>query len=230
MQTTMHRPTSQNVGLMTTASVPANAGDLSTRRARRRREILDAAAKIFAERGISETTVRDIGEAAGILSGSLYYHFESKDAIVQAIILEYLQVFNERLDAARANESDPERLLREYIQISFEVTDQLPERAAIAHNEARYLARLPSRSQLDDAIRHTRSRWSAVTQQCVATGVLRDDVDPHIIYVLVREAVWSTVRWYRPGDRPDTRRLAAAFTRTVLEGALNTSRRRDLEP
>ena len=48
----------------------------------RRDEILAIAALQFAERGVASTTVRDIGAAAGILSGSLYHHFESKEQIL----------------------------------------------------------------------------------------------------------------------------------------------------
>jgi AcrR family transcriptional regulator len=52
----------------------------------RRDEILEFAAGVIAERGIKDATVRDIGEAAGILSGSLYYHFDSKEQIVLELL------------------------------------------------------------------------------------------------------------------------------------------------
>ena len=42
-------------------------------------ELLELAASMFAERGLRATTVRDIADAAGILSGSLYHHFDSKE-------------------------------------------------------------------------------------------------------------------------------------------------------
>src|SRR5262249_57938903 len=45
----------------------------------RREEILAIAAKIFADKGYASTTVREIADAAGILSGSLYHHFDSKE-------------------------------------------------------------------------------------------------------------------------------------------------------
>jgi AcrR family transcriptional regulator len=48
----------------------------------RRAVILARSAELFATRGVAATTVRDIGEAAGLLSGSLYHYFPSKDAIV----------------------------------------------------------------------------------------------------------------------------------------------------
>ena len=52
----------------------------------RREELLAIAAGLFAERGFKNTTVRDIADAAGILSGSLYHHFDSKEAMVDELL------------------------------------------------------------------------------------------------------------------------------------------------
>ena len=49
--------------------------------ASRRDELLELAAAMFAERGLKATTVRDIADSAGILSGSLYHHFCLPDSV-----------------------------------------------------------------------------------------------------------------------------------------------------
>ena len=56
----------------------------------RRAELLELAARMFAERGFRATTVRDIADAAGILSGSLYHHFDSKESMVDEILTGFL--------------------------------------------------------------------------------------------------------------------------------------------
>lgn len=58
--------------------------------------ILDAARFVFAERGFDATTTRDIANAVGLTQGSLYHHFESREAILVAI----LQSFSSRMRAA----------------------------------------------------------------------------------------------------------------------------------
>ena len=72
----------------------------------RRGVILASAAELFARKGVSATTVREIADAVGILSGSLYHHFESKDAIVAEILAGYLRDIQDRyatvLEAGRA--------------------------------------------------------------------------------------------------------------------------------
>ena len=52
----------------------------------RRDELLELAATMFAARGLRATTVRDIADAAGILSGSLYHHFASKEEMVDEVL------------------------------------------------------------------------------------------------------------------------------------------------
>ncbi|GAB2645932.1 TetR/AcrR family transcriptional regulator [Prescottella soli] len=58
--------------------------------------ILDAARFVFAERGFDATTTRDIANAVGLTQGSLYHHFDSREAILVAI----LQSFSSRMRAA----------------------------------------------------------------------------------------------------------------------------------
>lgn len=53
-----------------------------------RQQILDAALRLFSERGFSRTTVRDIARAAGITDAAIYYHFESKQELLEALVEE----------------------------------------------------------------------------------------------------------------------------------------------
>lgn len=59
----------------------------------RKRQILDIAARLFARNGYRGTSIRDIGEQAGVLGGSLYHHIRSKDAL-------FVELHNSALDAA----------------------------------------------------------------------------------------------------------------------------------
>jgi DNA-binding response OmpR family regulator len=52
----------------------------------RRSEVLDAAARIFAAKGFVETTIKDIADAVGVLKGSLYYYFSSKDELLYDVV------------------------------------------------------------------------------------------------------------------------------------------------
>src|SRR5262245_46321977 len=65
-------------------NVQDSGGDDASANARRR-QIMQEAAKLFGSRGFEATTIRDIASAAGILGGSIYYHFGSKEDIFLAV-------------------------------------------------------------------------------------------------------------------------------------------------
>src|SRR6266702_8691200 len=55
------------------------------RAAIRRRQVLTVASELFAKKGFEATSIRDIATAAGMMSGSLYYHFASKEDLYVAV-------------------------------------------------------------------------------------------------------------------------------------------------
>ena len=86
---------------------PARRRARAPRQDNRRRALMDAAAALFAETGYRATTIRDIASAVGMLPGSVYYHFDSKDALLLAVYREGVRGIAERVDAATAGASDP---------------------------------------------------------------------------------------------------------------------------
>src|SRR4051812_21563537 len=83
----------------------------------RRAELLAAAAQVFAERGYAATTIREAADAAGILGGSLYYHFDSKESMVDEILSTFLDDmwagFDRVLDAGLGARQTLEALVAE---------------------------------------------------------------------------------------------------------------------
>src|SRR3954451_13883473 len=82
----------------------------------RRAQILRVSAELFAELGYASTTVRNIAERTGLLSGSLYHHFDSKESILQEILRGFIDdlvdQIEEQLDGRGG---DPEEGLRRLI-------------------------------------------------------------------------------------------------------------------
>ncbi len=68
----------------------------------RRELILDASAALFVEKGFVSTSTRDIARATGMLPGSLYYHFASKEDLLVAVFQEGVQRISEGVDVALA--------------------------------------------------------------------------------------------------------------------------------
>jgi AcrR family transcriptional regulator len=76
--------------------------------AARRAELMNAAQELFLKLGVGPTTVDQITAAAGVAKGTFYLHFASKEAILTALRVRYVQVLQERLEAAtrKCPESD----------------------------------------------------------------------------------------------------------------------------
>jgi len=73
----------------------------------RRMELVRIAARLFRDQGYERTTVRDIGTAAGMQSGSLFYHFRTKEEILVAVMALGITRTTEQLAAALAREKKP---------------------------------------------------------------------------------------------------------------------------
>ena len=86
----------------------------------RRQELLSIAAELFAERGYKATTVRDIADAAGILSGSLYHHFATKEAMVDELLDSFQTQLFRRYDAVVGSIRTPREKLEDIVRLSFD--------------------------------------------------------------------------------------------------------------
>lgn len=82
---------------------------------RRRTQILDAAARVFAERGYHRTTVRDVAREAGIADGTIYLYFTSKQDLLLALIAQLGRVAERRADMAEHAGMDVRTFSRTYI-------------------------------------------------------------------------------------------------------------------
>ena len=116
----------------------------------RRDELLDLAATMFADRGLRATTVRDIADSAGILSGSLYHHFKSKEQMVEEVLKDFLDWlfgrYREILDA----EPDSLGRVKGLFMASFEAIEHRHAQVVIYQDEAKRLSSLPPFGFVDE--------------------------------------------------------------------------------
>jgi AcrR family transcriptional regulator len=184
----------------------------------RRGQILDVAARLFAEQGVARTTVREIGDAAGVFSGSLYHYFESKEAIAAEIVSEYLTNLLRDYEAVNAEAASPRERLEGIIRISFLATFEHRDACLIYQHDHRYLATIPTLDYLQPLAGRVQSHWLDAINAGVAAGELRANVDPRSFYWFARDAVWYSVRWYKPAGRHTIDRLADDAVRVLFHG------------
>jgi AcrR family transcriptional regulator len=184
----------------------------------RRDELLDLAAAMFAERGLRATTVRDIADSAGILSGSLYHHFKSKEQMVEEVLRDFLDWLFGRYQEIVETETDPLKRVEGLFMASFEAIEHRHAQVVIYQDEAKRLSSLPQFAFVDERNREQRTMWIDVLKQGVAEGSLRADLDVDLVYRFIRDTTWVSVRWYQPGGPLTAEQVGRQYLAIVLGG------------
>ncbi|THA35823.1 TetR/AcrR family transcriptional regulator [Streptomyces sp. A1277] len=184
----------------------------------RRAELLATAAEVFAAQGYNATTVRRIADAAGMLAGSLYYHFDSKESMVDEILSTFLDELWEGYDAVLEAGLGPRETIEALVTESFREIDRHRDAVAIYQKEARHLAAQPRFQYLDDSQQKFEKAWLGTLERGVADGTFRADLDIRLTYRFVRDTVWVAASWYRPGGRHSPEEIARQYLSMVLDG------------
>lgn len=186
--------------------------------ATRREELLELAASMFAERGLRATTVRDIADAAGILSGSLYHHFSSKEEMVDEVLRGFLDWLFDRYQQIIDTERNPLERLRGLFMASFDAIEHHHAEVVIYQDEAKRLSGQPRFGYVDDLNKRQRKMWVDVLTEGVEQGYFRSDIDVDLVYRFIRDTTWVSVRWYQPGGLLTAEQVGRQYLSIVLGG------------
>lgn len=185
----------------------------------RRARLLEVAAELFATQGYAETTMRDIADKAGILAGSIYHHFSSKEAMLDEILRDFLTRLYEQFSAIEQEDDNPREALSKLVRVSFSWIHDSPHAVAVYQNESDNLVRQEAFSYVADYSLKIEEVWLRVLTRGQTSGVFRPDLDVKVSYLFVRDAIWSAVRWYRPGGQLKPETVAGQFL-ALLHGGL----------
>ena len=160
----------------------------------RRRQIMEIAAQIFARKGYRGTSMRDIGEAAGVLGGSLYHHIKSKDAL-------FVELHHAALDAAEAQiaaaidcHDDPWGRLEAACATLLDIQLDPHSLTMPMMNDFR---EVPERVRV--ALIDRRDRFEQLFRSLVADLPLPAEIDRSIYRNLLLSQLNSAADWVRPG-------------------------------
>ncbi|PLC11252.1 TetR family transcriptional regulator [Kocuria flava] len=109
-------------------------------KARRRAELLRAAAALFAERGFAGVSIDDVGAAAGVSGPAVYRHFPSKQALLGAVLLEVSTDLLERARAVAAATADPAARLAALVAFQVDFALEQPAVIVVQDRELPHLA------------------------------------------------------------------------------------------
>lgn len=146
-------------------SVATTAG---VRNVNRAEQILDAAARLFAERGYGATGIDDIGAAAGVSGPAIYWHFKGKQALLAAMLTDVSERLLAQGRRCVAEAADAEAALRALVHEQVTFAMDHPDLIVVHARELRHLdaqqahgVRLLQRQYVDV--------WVEVAQRCYPT-------------------------------------------------------------
>lgn len=183
-----------------------------------RKRITDAAARLFLERGYAQTTLRDIAAAAGIKAGSIYYHFDSKEALFLDVLEQGMEVMIEAFEkaAAQAEGAEPgERVLthvRGHLGALFEHGPYTTNHVSAFHiaPDAVRRAVIPTRDRYE-------RMWADLLTDLQSAGHVAPDAHTGLSRLALFGAMNFAVEWFDP-DRGNLDQLAEVITRQFWSG------------
>jgi TetR/AcrR family transcriptional regulator, fatty acid metabolism regulator protein len=143
----------------------------------KRRQILDAAIRVFARQGFHATRVSDIADEAGVAYGLVYHYFSSKDEVLNELFLERWSLLLTAIDEADRTGATPREKLGAVATFIFESYRHDPDLMKVIIVEVTRAANSFGRTHLEE-IRRAYESIAKIVEDGQAAGAFRSDIAP----------------------------------------------------
>ncbi|MGO9772654.1 MAG: TetR/AcrR family transcriptional regulator [Roseiarcus sp.] len=173
-----------------------------------------AAAKLFLKVGYDRATVRDIAKKVGLQSGSIFYHFKTKEDILVDVMSEGLRQFAEAVNQPLRDASSPLEKLRGLFlghlkallnPDNSEIAVVLSEWRQLSPQSRRLVVKL--RDDVDDV-------WNEVLREAAAQGLVQGDL--RILRLSMLGAINWSLQWYDRRGKLTIEELASRLLETFV--------------
>lgn len=184
----------------------------------RKEQVMEAALSLFSQKGYHGTTVRDIAEESGMLSGSLYAHVASKEEILFELVVRAADQFMVALTPIVDGPGTASEKLRRAMAAHIKVVAGSLEAATVFLHEWKALS--PERGALIlERRKQVDQLFARIIAQGIAAGEFRD-LDPRFARLLVLSACNWLYAWYDPEGPLQPEEIADQFSHLLLRGFL----------
>jgi TetR/AcrR family transcriptional regulator, fatty acid metabolism regulator protein len=185
----------------------------------RRRELLDAAVRVFARKGFRAARVGDIAEEAGVAHGLLYHYFRSKDEVLETIFRETWQLLDAECTRIEASGVPFREQLRRFARIYLGSWLMTPELIGVLVRE---IARSPDVGERVHEIRGVFLALERMIEAARASGEVRSDC--HVVfaawavYGALEEILTGWVLGQLPAEEEDVEQAVATVVDVAWAG------------
>jgi TetR/AcrR family transcriptional regulator, cholesterol catabolism regulator len=193
------------------------------------RRVIDAAARLFCERGYAVVTMHDIAKAVGLSKAGLYHHCPSKDQILADIVWLCGEILLHQLKEAEELDAVPRERLRAFVISRMETIAQYQDLFTIIWQERPYIDR-ESFSGIAKSAERYRAGVRKLIETAKSAGELRNDIDTHLLMLAIDGMTGWAYIWFQRGGSDNPARIGEAFWSFLAEGVSPAATQSQLTP
>src|SRR3954469_16678487 len=180
----------------------------------RRRELLDAAVRVFARKGFHASRVGDITEEAGVAHGLLYHYFKSKDEVLEAVFRDAWGDVLEAFGEIEESEEEPREQLRHVAAILLRSWRRDPDLVRVLVRE---IGRSPQVQTKVDELGQAFTAIERIVERGQREGAFRADLDARLLSWIFYGGIEEILTGWVLGQLPDGDEDVARAERTVVD-------------
>lgn len=181
----------------------------------RKEEIIRVAATLFKNKGYSAVTMRDLAKAMGIKAASLYNHIESKQAILQYIVLAIAEDFTKGMNTIVVSNENSVVKLQKIIELHVSIAAENADGSAALNSDWMHLE-----GQLDYYL-SLRQTYEANFKSIVEKGILKNEIkpiNPEVLMFSMLSTLRSLYLWIPKKENVDSQALSKDLCQILLTG------------
>jgi TetR/AcrR family transcriptional regulator, cholesterol catabolism regulator len=191
---------------------------------RRAPEIIEAAARVFAERGFHGASTQDIADVLGIRQASLYYYFSSKEGALELVCLHGVGGFYEAAKVIAAGGGGAADKLARLIKSHLSPLTDRSDFVRVFLNERQHLP-AESRRRIGKLSRGLERVFEDVLKEGVRRGEFRSDLDTRLAVLGILGMANAVANWYCNEDVA-IERISGEFARLLVDGVMKRPKAR----
>ena len=182
--------------------------------------VLSNAARLFREKGFERTSLKEIAEACNMLPGSLYYRYNSKEALLVELMRRGVDLVTAEVESAYASSDDPVERLRLCINAHL--------RALLVDSDAVYVLLFEwralgpeAREEIIELRDQYESLWADILETMIAQGVIRKNVDGRLLRLIGLGALNWVATWFDPSGAHSLDAIGDLIWQIAMDGVIN---------
>ena len=183
-------------------------------------DVLSNAARLFREKGFERTSLKEIAEACNMLPGSLYYRYNSKEALLVELMRRGVDLVTAEVESAYASSDDPVERLRLCINAHL--------RALLVDSDAVYVLLFEwralgpeARKEIIELRDQYESLWAGILETMIAQGVVRKNVDGRLLRLIGLGALNWVATWFDPNGAHSLDTIGDLIWQIAMDGVIN---------